>query len=366
MDPQIKENLSDTHISRLLSEIWQKEMTGVLRISLPAEERTFVFDRGSLAVSGRHFPEEDFLRYILASGLADLITVNSVEERASAGNIPAVRVLLEDGICAPDDLWKTMEAFTREELLAVFDWEEGQAEFYPGGEELGPWYIRSIEIPEIILEGVRGMRNGAVLDRHMPADEEEIRPLSQLFIYRLSLSPCEKYVLGLIDSRSTIGSVAASSVLGGGTTRRLLYVFLCLGLAGSGSAKEKTAKLADVNPADIEKVFGVFNSRCSFVFRYLSREIGPVAFSIMEKALDEIKDSIDCSFSGMRLQPDGRIELRSSLRMNFSMMNEEGRRNLFRSMDELLMAEILAVKRTLGPHHEKNLIRGVEKTGDNR
>ncbi len=366
MDPQFKEHLSDTHVSRVLADIWQKELTGTLRIARPAEERFFVVDKGSLAVSSRRFPEKGFLRHILATGLADLITVNSVEEKAEAREVSAIRVLIEDGISTSEGLWKAMEAFVREEMLQAFDWEEGEAEFLPGGEELGPFFIRGIDIPELILEGVRRMKDARSLDRLMPPDDEQIRPLSPLFIYRLSLSPCEKYALGLVDGHSTVPELAASSELGEGRTRRLLYVFLCLGLVGPASAREKTAKLSETSPADIDKVFSLFNSRCAFVFRYLTREIGPVAYSIMERAIEEIKDSLECSFTSMRLLPDGRIELKSSLRMNFSIMNEDGRRNVLRSMDELLMAEILAVKRTLGPHHEKNLIRGVEKIGENR
>lgn len=366
MDPQFKEYLSDTHISRVLADIWQKELTGKLRIARPAEEKFFVMDKGSLAVSSRSFPEKGFLRHILATGLADLITVNSVEEKADDRGVSAIRILIEDGTSTPEGLWKAMETFIREEMLQTFDWEEGEVEFLPGGEELGPFFIRGIDVPELILEGVRRMKDTELLERHIPPDEEQLRPLSPLFIYRLSLSPCEKYVLGLVDGRSTVPELMEASELGGEQTRRLLYVFLCLGLVGPASAREKTARLAESSPTDIDKVFGLFNSRCVFVFRYLTREIGPVAYSIMEKALEEIKDSLECSFSGMRLLPDGRIELKSSLRMNFSIMNEDGRRNVLRSMDELLMAEILAVKRTLGPHHEKNLIRGVEKIGENR
>jgi hypothetical protein len=33
-------------------------------------------------------------------------------------------------------------------------------------------------------------------------------------------------------------------------------------------------------------------------------------------------------------------------------------------MDEILVAEVLAVKRTLGPEHESTLVKNLEKIGD--
>jgi hypothetical protein len=37
---------------------------------------------------------------------------------------------------------------------------------------------------------------------------------------------------------------------------------------------------------------------------------------------------------------------------------------MLRSMDEVLAAEVLVVKRTLGPDHESTLVRSLEKVGE--
>lgn len=366
MDPILKEDLSDTHISRILAEIWQKELSGLLSVSRGGEEKTFSFDRGSLAVAARNFPAQAFLRHLMSSGLTDLLTVNAIEERAAAEGRPVLRLLIEDGIAGTDELWAALEAAVKEDLAALFDWEDGLAVLCPAGEDPGPFIIRGIDIPELVIDGLKRMKSGPALERLIPPPGQALSPLSPLQIHKLRLSPIQRYLYGLLDGKMTTMDILAASDLGEELTCRLLPAFLVLGLAGAASAGDKPVKLVDMSAADIEKVFAVFNNRCAFIFKYLSRELGPVAFSIIEKAFDEVRDGLDCTFAGMVLLPDGRVELKTSLRLNATRMSEEARRSLLKSMDELVMAGVLAVKRTLGPHHEQDLIHGLERIGESR
>jgi hypothetical protein len=64
------------------------------------------------------------------------------------------------------------------------------------------------------------------------------------------------------------------------------------------------------------------------------------------------------------VKPDGRIELRTLLRKNLGVSSDDGKRSLLRSFDEILAAEVLAVKRTLGNGHESALVKGLERMGD--
>ncbi|MGZ7046046.1 MAG: hypothetical protein ACXVJK_06960, partial [Candidatus Aminicenantales bacterium] len=116
--------------------------------------------------------------------------------------------------------------------------------------------------------------------------------------------------------------------------------------------------------ADMDKLFGVFNAKCSFIFKYISKEIGPVALSVIGNSLDDIRNRLDPAFQGLELKADGRIELKSFLKTNMNLIGDESRRNLLRSMDEILVAEVLAVKRTLGAGHESALVKGLERIGE--
>ena len=50
--------------------------------------------------------------------------------------------------------------------------------------------------------------------------------------------------------------------------------------------------------------------------------------------------------------------------MNANIVGDECRRSLLRSMDEILAAEVLVVKRTLGPDQESAVVKSLEKLGE--
>ena len=116
--------------------------------------------------------------------------------------------------------------------------------------------------------------------------------------------------------------------------------------------------------AGMYRLLGVFYAKCSFVFSYISKESGPVAFSIVEKPLEEVRSRLAPAFQGAELKPDGRLEIKSLLKVNANIVGVGCRRSVLRSMDEVLVAEVLAVKRTLGPAHESALVRGLDKVGE--
>jgi hypothetical protein len=359
-------NLARTPFARLLAEIWQKEFTGTLVVKTGGEPKSFFFDAGAMALIRAAFPEQAFLRFLLTAGVSDLITLAGIEESARQKGASLVRTMLEASLFEPIRLWSWLDAFARAEAYPVFDLEEAGFEVRPGRLPEGPAYVRNIFLPNLVLEGSRRMTNDAVIAAHLPAGNEPVQSLSPYFLDLLDLTPHERYVLDILSTAQTPAGLWASSDLAERESRRILFAFLCLGVAGTPPAKPKTARLsADLSLADMDRLFGLFNAKCSAVFRYMSKEIGPVALSVIGKSLEDVRGRLDPAFQGFELQPDGRIELKSFLnKMNATLGGDENRKALLRSMDEVLVAEVLAVKRTLGQAHESTLVRSLERIGD--
>jgi len=209
------------------------------------------------------------------------------------------------------------------------------------------------------------MSNESLFSRQLPGESETVQSLDPSALDGLELAPHEVYLLGLLAPARPVADLVAASDLGERETRRLLFVFIILGLAGSRPPKPKTARLgAEMSLADMDKVFGAFNTKCSFIFKYMSKEIGPVALSVIGNSLDDVRARLDPAFQGLELKEDGRIELKSFLKASMNIIGEDNRRSLLRSMDEILVAEVLAVKRTLGPAHESALVRSLERIGE--
>jgi hypothetical protein len=114
----------------------------------------------------------------------------------------------------------------------------------------------------------------------------------------------------------------------------------------------------------MDRILGQFNAKCAFVLKYVSKEIGPVAVNLIGKAVDEVRGRLDPALQAAELKPDGRFELKSPLRVNANIVGDDCRASMLRSMDEVLAAEVLMVKRTLGPEHESALVRSLERLGE--
>ena len=118
----------------------------------------------------------------------------------------------------------------------------------------------------------------------------------------------------------------------------------------------------DFVPEDsIHSVLGSFNQMYGHIFRYMVREVGPIAENVLEKYLGGLRETRKDVFAGVKLQKDGTLDP-ALLEKNLNRFPEDGRRGLLvDGLNELLYAELLAVKRTLGAEHEATIIKALRE-----
>lgn len=352
-------------VARVLAEIWKQGLSGSLYVRTAGVPKCLSFDRGSLVLDSVSFEEKDFLRFLLTRSETDLIALNRIEEHAQRSGGSSLRALVENGLFEPGRLWTLLQTYAREEALSLLEDAGAEREFHTRSGPPARVYVDAIDIPGLLLEGARRIRDEATIDKVLPEPGERVRRLPVFSTEAFGLSLTEKYVLGLLEPPATVEDLTAASDVGASETRRALFVLLLLGLAGTAGPKPKTAKLAgDLSLAGMDRIMAAFNAKCVFVFRHVSKEIGPVAFNLISKALDEVRGHLDPVFQSAELKPDGRLELKSLIRVNANVVGDESRKSLLRSMDEILAAELLLVKRTLGPDNESALVRSLERLGE--
>jgi hypothetical protein len=357
----LRGDLSETPFPELLGLIWRESRTGRLSVRRGPEERLFAFVDGSWSVGPATFDGPGFLAELAARGRARPSDLAPFSAAPSNGAAALLRGLIGSGTLPAPRAWELVEGFSKERLFEVFGWTGGTYDLGPAPVPPDETWIDGIDLAGLILEGVRRMGDAAAIEAGLPGAGEKLRLLPPRDGAPAPLLSHERYVLAAAGSGGAVGDILRTSVLGERETARALYALLVLGLLG---AEKGNKPPAEYSLGDMDRLFEAFNDRCAYIHKYISKEIGPVALSVVEKAVEDVRERIDPAFQTAAVKADGRIELRTLLRKNLGVSSDEGKRSLLRSFDEILAAEVLAVKRTLGNGHEAALVRGLERLGD--
>jgi hypothetical protein len=356
-------NLSEIPLARLLLQIWQKEKTGCLRLQNREMAANLFFEKGGLVIERDSFPEKDFLKDLFENNRLDLQALEQCEVHAQTNQVSPLRALVELDIIQPARLWKLMEDFWKEITFPLFDWPLGEFVFEDAPIARNKQLVRGISTAMFILEGVRKMQNDDIIRSSFSSEAEPFQAFSPYYQDELPLGPHEKYLLGLVDGSRSFKSIEETSELGKVAGAKVLFTLLSLGLIGTSQPRNKIKSVPETPLVDLHKVFGAFNEKISYIYKYMSKELGPLALNILDKSLDEVRARLDPLLQNSELNLEGKIQLTLS-KANFQITGEDSRRGFIRALDEILTAEVLAVKRTLGPEHESVLIKNLEKVGE--
>ncbi len=359
----LQTTLAETPLPRLLIDIWRQERTGRLAIQSAKGERGLFFDKGRILVAQDEDEGKDFLSALIRKKVLTEEQAGRAERLAGARKITFLKSVSELGLMSPIPLWSLAESFFARRLYALFDLEEGSCLFdaesvLPAGQRLG-----LLQVPDLVLEGIRQMHNDGLIARYLPGEEEAIRTAAPYFLPLLKFEAPERYALQLLNGACSIRRFQEWSELGARENRKILFAFRCLGILSP--AESKTADLGPQSSPGLEqgRILEALNEKCAFIFKFVSKEIGPVAGSVLNRALDEVRPALGPMFQKMALQYDGRVEVDAALRLSVEHLPEDIFRTIVQGYDEVLTAEILAVRKTLGPSQETSLVRSLEKIG---
>ncbi len=357
-------NLAITPLPQLLLRLWEKKRTGLLRLQRGDAVRVLSFSKGDLALTEISFPAEEFQAKLAEAGILSGEDAEATRAYAQEKNVSFTRSLIEREILSPPRTWELLTGFWLESLFPLFDWPEGEYAFDSGGELSEPHILMTVASLEFILQGIRRMDNSSLIEASLPAESESLQILSPGHAGFLRLAPHERYLLNLLRHSPRLQDLYAQSHLGKKETQKVLFSLFQVGMAGFRQPRNAFKPASEPSSGEAEKIWADFNDKCSSIYKYISKEIGPVAINVLEKALDEVKLRLAPSLQSLELRTDGRIELKPVSFFSLSFSNPESRKAIIQVLNEILVAEVLAVKKTLGDDHEAALVRNLERIGD--
>jgi len=350
----LKGQLAQLHVPDLLQHLRLERATGILSLVSGGARKAVYIKEGRVVFASSNLPNDRLGEILLREGKITVEEYESSIRTISKGKRQG-KVLVEMGALSPKDLWESVQFQVKEIVCSIFQWDDGQFHFEESSLPEKERITVDLDIVDLILVGIRRVdANGPIQQRYPDGD---------LLLERVggdaprTLEPYETHVLNLVDGERSVLEVCRESEIGDNETLKELYTMLATGVIRV-KGKKVYALDQDFVPEDtLYTVLNSFNQMYGYVFRYMVREVGPIAENVLEKYLGGLRDSRKEVFAAVKLQKDGTLDT-AVIERNLNRLPEEQRRGLLvDALNELLYAELLAVKRTLGAEHEAAIVR---------
>jgi hypothetical protein len=351
----LKGQISDLPVPDVLQHLRVSASTGILTLVSGGARKALYIKDGRVVFASSNLPNDRLGEILLREGKI------TVEEYASS--IKAItkgkrqgKVLVEMGALGPKDLWEGVQFQVKEIVYSVFQWDEGQFHFEESTLPEKERITVDLDIQDLILVGLRRVDSGGRIQTRYPEGDTLIEKVAEAPAPTM-LESYEEHVVSLVDGERSVVDICRESEIGDNETLKVLYALLSTGALRVKGRKVRTLD-QDFVPADTTfSVLDSFNQMYGHVFKYMVREVGPIAENVLEKYLNTLREGRKDVFAGVKLQKDGTLEV-AAVERNLNKFPEEARRGmLVDALNELLYAELLAVKRTLGAEHEAAIVR---------
>ncbi len=334
--------------------------TGVLLLRNGNVTKTLHFKRGVVVFATSNIPEERFGEMLLKEGKITSDQFIEASKQITRGKRLG-KILVEMQALSPKSLWNEVRHQVQEIAFSVLSWDSGTFQFFEGEERTGENITTSLTVQEILLEGLRRIKNKELLEKVFPSKDivfERVVPANRPT--NLHFEEYEKHVFKLIDSQRTVQEICDLSEIGEFETLKTLYIFFTIGFLHVKKRKDKFEE-EQKELMEARHLIRNYNEMFSFLYHYFLREVGPIAENIMEKYLNKIKQQEPILFQRVTLRSNGTIA-EERLLENLRTVEKDRMSILIKWLNEYLYSILFVIRKTLGQEHEKNVIDTLKKT----
>jgi hypothetical protein len=350
----LRGQLTQLPLPDILEHLRTSQATGILSLVSGGARKALYLKDGRVVFASSNLPNDRLGEILIRDGK---ITVEEYEAsiRAIHSGKRQGKALVEMGALSPKDLWEGVQFQVKEIVYSIFQWDEGSFHFEESTLPEKERITVDLDVTELILVGIRRVDAAGAIQGRYPDGalvlERGNPPPENL------LEPYEDHVLSLVDGEKSVVEICKESEIGDNETLKVLYAFLSTGIVKAKGRKVRALDQDFVPEDSLHSVLGSFNQMYGYIFKYMVREVGPIAENVLEKYLGTLRESRKDVLAGVRLLKDGSLDP-ALVERNVNKLPEEGRRSqLVDALNELLYAELLAVKRTLGAEHESSIIK---------
>ncbi|MCS6885287.1 MAG: DUF4388 domain-containing protein [Acidobacteriota bacterium] len=224
---EVKEgSLSSTPVPTLLFRIYQKRMTGLLKLERKGAQKTITFQSGSIVFATSSLAEERLGEMLLQRGKISFAEYLKAEELMKLTGKRLASVLLQMGVLAQEEFVDTVIQHVSSIVYSVFGWTEGSYSF-----ERAEQPDESIKMPfstaDIIFEGIRRIDDMELIKRWIGDFKRLLRTTREprLLYQVVTPTPREAFIISRMDMAISVDELLS---LGGLSEEETLKTICCL------------------------------------------------------------------------------------------------------------------------------------------
>ncbi len=364
----ISGSLGELDVAAILARMHVQALDGQLKIAAARFTKTLWLQDGCIVFAQSSLADDALGHFLVGRGVIDASQLEKSRRRMQKNHSRLGRALLEMGLITPEQLWSEVGAQMRAIVFSLFPLRAGRYDIGRPSEDARENIRLELPVPEAILEGVRRVPDSEFIESRFAAGTDLFASPDNA-IGPVSLKPHEAHVLSLVRGATPLDEVLARSELLRFDTLKVLYALRTLGLVCDRPqpGRAHTPHSLPSPPStftSFDEALQNYNAKFEHIYRVLSKEIGPVAHAILTDAITAVLDSIPPCFQGVEIRGNGRVDEKSIMKSVWYENFAEAGGEFLRGLEEILYAEIYAVKRHLGKEHETLLLQWIRKPGN--
>src|SRR2546426_7088848 len=208
-------NLSEQLFPEIIMQISLNSQSGTLVIRRNPTEKKIYFDKGAVVFAEGNAPQDHFGEMLINIGKLAPAQLEEASKKVSVEK-PLAKVLVEMGLFLATEIREFLELQVQEIIYPLFDWNNGEFEFKNSSASLDKDLTLSISTPNLVLEGIRRIKNSEIIHKGLKGTESLVRlaPDYESKVADLLIKPDEAFILSRIEPTSRISEILQVSPLG--------------------------------------------------------------------------------------------------------------------------------------------------------
>gem|GEM_PF-746591 len=370
--------LKEGDIFTLLYHMYKNSISGLLKVTAAAEgyEKQMVIEDRKIVFAISNSEQDTFGAHLLKHNVIDEDTYFKTEGYMKKNKKRFGRALIELGYLNYDQTWTWVRDHLKSIIYSFFTIESGKYQVLTNPERGIENIVLDMDIITVIVEGMRHFQSNEFLEKKFESIDH-LYVINTKMLTHMDLKPYEIHVFDLVKRNSKLEDIITRSELLEFDTLRLLYLFVILEVISPkpGVPETEPPSIPTVT-VEMENVVGLstftsfeealrhYNMKYELIYKTLSKEIGPIALSLLLKAIEDIMENLPTYFQKIQLNSDGRIDEDTVLKLVWYHDFNKNIGQFLKGLEEILYTEIYTVKKHLGIEYEQQVLKWINGIGN--